>query len=364
MSTQTANPAARLLRSALLHPLNDVDAVEDLLAQVNPMLSLGKIKGRVIAVIAMRDETADARTFVLQPNRHWAGFKAGQHVVVDLELHGVRYQRSYSLSSSPRDRDTIAITVKRQPQGKVSNGLHDALKVGDIVGLGAPNGAFVMPETPPQQILMISAGSGITPVMSMLRDLHARGYDRDIYFLHVCRQPEDAIFAGELHALSAALPGLKLHFHYTAENGRLPMDALTTLVPDYAQRETFLCGPAAFMAEVRTKWERDGIAQRLSSEHFSLVPVSTGVAGESVEIRATRSERVFTAQGAQPLLVEAEAAGLKPRHGCRIGICQSCKCRKQSGTVQNLITGEISSEPNEMIQICITAARSDVQLDL
>jgi stearoyl-CoA 9-desaturase NADPH oxidoreductase len=351
----------KLLRSSWLRPLNDVDAIDDVLAQVNPMLSIGRVKARVVAI---QQETLDTRTFVLRPNRHWAGFAAGQHVVIDVELDGVRHQRTYTLSSAPRERDTIAITVKRQPGGKVSNALHDTLAIGDVVGLSAAAGEFVMPRTPAQKILMISAGSGITPVMSMLRDLQSRGDDRDVFFLHVCRRPEDAIFAGELHALTATLSGLKLHFHFTGENGRLPLEALAALVPDYAQRQTYLCGPAAFMADVQAKWTREGLAARLASEHFGLAPVSTNLPGKSVEVRATRSERLFTAQGTASLLVEAEAAGLKPRSGCRIGICQSCKCRKQSGTVQNLRTGELSSEPNEMIQLCISAARSDVQLDI
>jgi ferredoxin-NADP reductase len=350
-----------ILRSPFFAPLNDVQAIDDLLASANPLWSLTRIKARVVQI---RQETADTRTFVLKPNRNWTGFRAGQHVVVDVELEGVRYQRTYSLSSSPRQRDTIAITVKRQPGGKVANGLHDHLAIGDVVGLSAPAGDFVLPEAPPARILMLSAGSGITPVMSMLRDLQARGYDRDVFFLHVCRTPEDAIFAGELHAATATLPGLKLHLHFTAENGRLSLEALATLVPDYARRQTFLCGPAAFMADVRAKWDREGLGERLACEYFGLAPVITATADAPVEIRATRSERVFTARGARPLLVEAEAAGLKPQHGCRIGICQSCKCRKTSGTVQNLVTGEISSEPNEMIQICISAARSDVQLEI
>ncbi len=349
-----------ILRSPWLAPINDAIALDDLLAQVNPLWSISAVKARVVQI---REETADTRTFVLKPNRHWPGFKAGQHVVIDLERDGVRHQRSYSLSSSPLERDTITITVKRQPGGKISNLLHDRVRAGDVLGLSAPAGEFMLPATTASPLLMISAGSGVTPVMSMLRELRARGDDRDVFFLHVCSRPEDAIFAQELHALAATLPGLKLHFHYTAENGRLPLEALAILVPDYAQRDTFLCGPAAFMADVRAKWDRDGIAGKLSCEYFGIAPI-VGDASATVEVRTTRSERVFTASGARPLLVEAEAAGLTPRHGCRIGICQSCKCRKTSGTVQNLKTGEISSEPNEMIQLCVSAARSDVQLEI
>src|SRR5581483_1347503 len=223
-----------LLANDWFAPFNDAAAIDDVLGQINPMWSVRNVKARVVAI---REETADARTFVLQPNRHWAGFKAGQHVVVDVELDGVRHQRSYSLSSSPSERDTIAITVKRQVEGKVSNALHDRVKVGDVLGLSAASGEFALPVSA-QSILMLSAGSGITPVMAMLRELHARGEDRDVFFLHVCRKPEDAIFAAELHAIAATLPSLKLHFHYTAENGRLPLDTLAILVPDYAQRET------------------------------------------------------------------------------------------------------------------------------
>jgi ferredoxin-NADP reductase len=348
-----------ILTSQWLAPLNDASAIDDVLARIDPLWSVSAAKARVVEI---RDETADARTLVLKPNRHWRGFEAGQHVVIDLELDGVRHQRSYSLSSSPRDRGTLAITVKRQPGGKVSNALHARVKLGDVLGLSAPAGDFRLGATT-GSILMISAGSGITPVMSMLRDLQARGDQRDVFFLHVCRKPEDTIFAAELHAIAADLPGLKLHFHYTAENGRLPLAALAILVPDYAERDTFLCGPAPFMADVRAKWDRDGLASKLSCEHFGIAQIVSDTTAK-VEVRAARSERVFTASASQPLLSEAEAAGLKPRHGCRIGICQSCKCRKVSGTVQNLKTGEISSEPNEMIQLCVSAARSDVQLEI
>lgn len=354
------NTLKPILTSPWLAPLNDADAIDDVLARVNPLWSVRQIKARVIAI---REETADARTFVLQPNRHWPGFKAGQHVVVDVELDGVRHQRSYSLSSSPRERETIAITVKRQPEGKVSNALHDQVKIGDVIGLSAPSGDFSLGGAHRAPILMLSAGSGITPVMAMLRELQGRAEDRDVFFLHVCRKPEDAIFAAELQAIAATLPSLKLHFHYTAENGRLPLETLAILVPDYAQRDTLLCGPAAFMADVRAKWSREGIESKLACEYFGIAPIVMDDAA-TVEIRAARSERLFTASAAQPLLVEAERAGLKPKHGCRIGICQSCKCRKTSGTVQNLLTGEISSEPNEMIQLCVSAARSDVQLEI
>lgn len=358
MLQETLKSAAALIRSPWLRPLNDPAAVNDLLMQINPLWSLDQVKARVVEI---RDETPDTKTFVLAPNQRWDGFAAGQHVVVDFEIRGVRHQRTYSLSSAPDSR-ALAITVKRQPQGKVSNALHDDVNVGTVLTLGAATGEFVLPERLPAKILMLSAGSGITPVMSMLRDLHQRGYQGDVAFVHVCRTPQDIIFGAELHALAGLMPKLRLHLHYSGENGRLAAECWSVLIPDYAERQTFLCGPQSFMDAVKTRWNGEGIADRLASESFTGAVMLAS--GDAAQIRALRSEQSFTAPGKHPLLIEAEDAGLKPKHGCRIGICQSCKCRKVSGTVENLLTGEISSEPNQMIQLCISAARSDLTLDL
>jgi ferredoxin-NADP reductase len=358
---ETLNNVTRLIRSPWLRPLNDAEALDDLLGQVNATWSLDRIKAKVVEI---RQETPDVRSFVLRPNLHWKDFAAGQHVVVEADLNGVRHHRTYSLSSSPREQGLISITVKRQPGGKVSNALHDQLKIGDVLTLSAPAGDFVLPEALPEKLLMISAGSGITPVMSMLRDLQARAPHSDVVFVHACRETQDAIFAGALHALTASMPKLRLHLHFTSENGRLTADSLGHLVPDYAERQSFLCGPESFMNMVRTRWAAEGLTGSLASERFSGPMLRSTAAGAAVEVRAHRSEQLFTATGQQSLLMEAETAGLSPKHGCRIGICQTCKCRKLSGTVENLLTGEISSEPNQMIQLCVSAARSDLALDL
>ena len=360
MLQETLNSATRLIRSPWLRPLNDPAAVNDLLAQINPTWSLESVKARVTEI---RDETPDTKTFVLAPNYRWNGFAAGQHVAVEIEIKGVRHHRTYSLSSAPGQR-TLAITVKRQMEGKASNALHDQLSVGDVLTLSAAAGGFVLPEELPEKILMLSAGSGVTPVMSMLRDLHQRSYVGDVVFVHVCRTSQDIIFGAELHALAGMMPKLRLHLHFSAENGRLAADTLPVLVPDYAERQTFLGGPQSFMDMVGARWQADGLGDRLASESFTGPALHNRAPGDAAEIRALRSEQSFTAPGERPLLMEAEDAGLKPKHGCRIGICQSCKCRKVSGTVENLLTGEISSEPNQMIQLCISAARSDLQLDL
>jgi ferredoxin-NADP reductase len=168
------------------------------------------LEGSRRRVLAVVDETADTKTFVLRPNRNWPGFRAGQHVGVEVEIDGVRHQRRYSLSSAPSARRVIAITVKRQPGGKVSPWLHDRVRAGDVVGLEPPAGTFTLPTPLPERLLMVSAGSGITPVMAMLRDL-AASPALDVVFVHVARRPDDAIFAAELARLASSRPGLTVH---------------------------------------------------------------------------------------------------------------------------------------------------------
>lgn len=346
-----------------LQPLTDRQALSDLLGMIDPLWSLEAIRARVERVI---EETADTRTLILQTNRLWPGFRAGQHAVVEVEIKGVRHQRTYSLSSAPGDGQ-VAITVKRQPGGLVSNHLHDHITAGDVLTLGAPTGEFVADAAPAERLLLIGAGSGITPLMSILRDLHRRKAattPKEIVLLQICRDVDDAIFGHELEALAASWPGFRLVRHYTSEAGRLDAASFATLMPGFAGFRTMLCGPLGFMHELERLWQAHGIATQLQIEHFSFVGKSLAADdAQPREIRCAKSERVFESQG-QTLLVEAEQAGLNPKYGCRIGICRSCQCRKRSGTTQNLLTGEINSEPDQLIQLCISAARSDLQLDL
>ncbi len=345
-----------------LRPLNDVAAIDDLLAHVHPTWSLGRIKARVLAVV---DETADTKTFVLRPNRNWPGFRAGQHVGVEVEIDGVRHQRRYSLSSAPNARRVIAITVKRQPGGKVSSFLHDRVRAGDVVGLEPPAGAFTLPAPLPERLLMVSAGSGITPLMAMLRDVAHGAAPFDLVFVHVARRAEDVIFAAELAELAATRPGLTLHHHHSAERGRFDGATLTALVPDHAERTTLLCGPAGFMATIRAHFAARGLSAQLHEESFGASrTVGCEGAADALEVRCARSERVFAAPTDVPLLVAAEQAGLQPRYGCRMGICHTCSCVKRTGTVENVLTGEVSSEPGERIQLCISRARTELTLEL
>jgi ferredoxin-NADP reductase len=365
VATPWARTVTAPLRAALQHrwvePIVRLDAVEDALAALHPMLSLSEVRVRVCKVI---DETASTKTFVLQPNAHWAGARAGQFVRLRVEIEGRRVERVYSLSSRPGAR-RLAITVKRQDDGLVSQTLHRRVTAGAVLTISQADGAFVLPQALPAKMLLLSGGSGITPVMAMLRDLHARGYTGDVMFLHVCRSPADLIFAQPLQDIATAFPALKLKLHFTQSAGRFSPETLGADVPDLAERETWLCGPAELMNDVHRHWEDEAFTAPLHSERFTapaLRPAS--FPGAPVTVSLTRSGGAFTTSGSEPLLVQAERAGLTPKHGCRIGICRSCQCLKTQGTVENLQTGEVSSSPNELIRLCISAAHSDVALAL
>jgi ferredoxin-NADP reductase len=355
--------AARIARFAdqpLITAMVRSSAIEDTLTALHPLLSLGQVRARVERIV---DETPDTKTFVLRPNAHWQGARSGQFVRVQVEMDGRLVERVYSLSS-PAGAKHISITVKRQDGGQVSTHLHTQVRVGDVLTLSQAAGEFVLPAVLPAQMFLLSAGSGITPVIAMLRELHARGYQGDVCFVHMCRSMQDLIFGAELQQLQASWPALRLVTHFTNEHGRLDTTTLQALVPDLAQRATWMCGPGAWMDAVHALWSDAGFSTPLQSERFVAVLRIAAEAGAPAAVLCTSTGKTFTTNGPDALLVQAERAGLAPKHGCRMGICASCQCTKTSGTVQNLVTGDISSAPNETIRLCISAARSDLTLAL
>lgn len=361
MAVAVNTPLVKALRHPWVEHIVRLGAVEDVLAAVHPLLSLAEVRARVVRIV---DETATTKTFVLQPNALWAGAQAGQFVRVQLEINGRRVERAYSLSSRP-GAGRIAFTVKRQDAGLVSQHLHRTVRVGDVLTISQALGEFVLPPELPANMLLLSAGSGITPVMSMLRDLKARAYRGDVVFLHVCRAADDLIFAAQLQAIAADFPSLRMVLYYDATAGQFTPQTLAQQVPDLVARSTWMCGPAGFMDAISAYWEAEGLDSPLFSERFVGAPLLPSTApGTPVQVVFALSGGSFTTQGTAPLLVQAERAGLIPKHGCRIGICRSCQCVKTHGTVENLQTGEVSSTPNELIRLCISTARTDVALAL
>lgn len=343
---------------------------EHWLGELAPLRSLSQARARVERVVA---ETPDTRTFFLRPNRHWRGHRAGQFTTVELEIDGVRRSRCYSISSAPGEA-LLSITVKRVPSGRVSGWLHDRVGPGAVLGLGSAAGDFVLPERPPERLLLYSGGSGITPVMSILRHLSRRDAVHDVVFVHHARTRRDVIFLRELEALAARHRGLRIALRLSDQLGDAPrFDArwLAAVAPDFAERATFLCGPPGLMDQVERTWDAAGASALLRRERFVVPSPSPPPAGASPASEAgqatvvlARSGRHLAVDATRPLLEQLERAGERPAHGCRMGICNTCACRKRSGTVRNLVTGAQSSRPDEEIRLCISAPESDVELAL
>ncbi len=350
-----------VLRSRWLHPLNDADAWERMLVGINPMWSMRDYPARVIAIV---DETADTKSFVLKPVRRWPGHRAGQHVVLEVEIEGRRLHRSFSLSSAPAPDRCIRISVKRQPGARVSGWLHERVGVGDVLRLSAPAGSFGAADGA-SPLLMVSAGSGITPLMAIVEDLHARADHRPVVFIHCCRTPADFIFGDQLRELARVWPALDLRLHCSEQAGRLDVRSLAQMLPDYHRHQALVCGPRAMTEDIERLYRDVGAADHVRSENYSgRIPSRATATDATHAVHCSVTEQTFTSSSTASLLESAEAAGMKPAHGCRIGICKTCQCRKRSGTVENLRTGEISSEPDQLIQLCVSVARSPLELAL
>lgn len=332
----------------------------DYLELLNPLWSRRTLRARVVRV---RDETADARTLTLRPGRGWRAHRAGQFIQLAVTLDGRRHSRSYSLSSAPGRADgCVDVTVKAAPGGRVSAHLVRALRVGAYLPVSAAQGDFVLPDPVPAKVLFLTAGSGITPVMSMLR---AATSPPDVAHLHWAPGAADVIFGAELQALAAHEPGYRLGSILTRAGGdHFNAALLASQCPDWREREVWACGPQPLLDAVTAHWTDAGLGARLHVERFHAprAVLPPDAAGGRVTFAA--SARTVEADGATPLLAVAERAGMNPPHGCRMGICHTCDATLVAGCVRDLRTGALLAEPGQRVQPCVCAAAGDVTLDL
>ena len=362
--TDTARRLTGLLRdgaSRLSHPL----LPDDYLQLLNPLWSSRELRGRVVEV---RPETDTAATLVIKPGWGWSGqYTAGQYVGIGHQVDGRWHWRSYSLTSTPvRDDGLISITVKAMPEGFLSGHLVNGLAPGTIVRLAAPQGDFVLPDPLPPKVLFLTAGSGITPVMSMLRTLDARcAADGtalpDVVLVHSAPTERDVLFRQELHRLAERHEGLQLHEQLTEAMGLLDVAELATVCPDWDERQTWACGPPAMLDAAEALWKARGLTRSLHLERFSVDLAGAG--GEGGTVTFARSGRTAEVDGATTLLLAGEAAGVVMPFGCRMGICQSCVLPLTAGATRDLRSG-IEHVAGERVQTCISAAAGDCVLDV
>lgn len=345
------------------HALAVAEAVATPLVPQDYLDLVAPLRGSVLRgrIESVHPETRDAVTLVIRPGRGWSSHRAGQYVRVGVDVDGVRLWRAYSLTSPPTPDRLIAITVKAIPDGVVSNYLVRRARPGMLVQLDPPTGDFTLPEPRPDKVLFITAGSGITPVMGMLRS-HLAGLT-DVVHVHAAPSRDEVIFGGELRRL-ARTGRLALIEHHDDVDGLLSTERLSTHVPDLAERAAWACGPAGLLGVLEAFYADAGLTDRLHTERFRPLVLATGAGGT---VTFTRQDRSVEAPGDTPLLSAGEAAGVLMPSGCRMGICFGCVVPLAEGSVRDLRTGEITHAvpgDNVQIQTCVSAAAGACRIDL
>lgn len=336
---------------ALCTPLVPADYL-DLVAPMRP----GAYRARLLEV---RSETTRATTLVLRASRPLDGWRPGRYVRLGVEVDGVRLWRSYSLTAPPAADGTFTLTVGRHDAGKVSGALA-AARPGLVVELDGPAGEFTLPAQAPAKTLFVTAGTGLTPVMGMLRSRLADL--ADVVVVHSARTADDVLFGAELRAW-AAQGRLRLVERHTAEQGRLDPAALAAAVPDLLERDVWACGPAGLLADLTEAAEAAGWADRLTTEQFHAVVVEPGEGGT---VTFARGGVTVDADGATALLDAGEGAGVLLPSGCRMGICFQCVVPLVDGTVRDVRNGTLTTatpDDTALVQTCVSAAAGPCTVD-
>jgi ferredoxin-NADP reductase len=358
--------AVRVLAARITTPL----LPDDYLHLANPLWSARELRGRVLEV---RRETVDSATLVIKPG--WGfrfDYQPGQYVGIGLLMDGRWRWRSYSLTSIPvtsgsagpvtsRQSRTITIAVKAMAEGFLSTHLVGGVEPGTIVRLAAPQGNFVMPDPAPASVLFLTGGSGVTPVMSMLRTLARRNQIGDVLHLHSAPTAADVLFGAELSELASHHDGYAVRLRSTRTQGRLDLSRLDDEVPDWRERQTWACGPEGMLNAAERVWSAAGIPERLHLERFAVSRAAPH--GQGGTVGFARSGKSVVADAATSLMDAGENAGVQMPFGCRMGICQSCVVPLVEGHVRDLRTG-VEHEPGTRVQTCISAASGDCVLDV
>lgn len=374
----TASSSSRtLLRRALASPLVDrltaPYGIDRYLELVDPRWAVHRVRAEVVAVAR---QTRGTVTLTLRPNDVWTGFRAGQHVEVGVDIDGTVHHRCFSLAGSPSHPDgLLELTVKANPDGRVSRYLVDRARPGMVLRLSEARGEFVVPaiEQRTRPLVLISGGSGITPVLSMLRTLVDDAHAGPVTFVHYAQSEADVCYLDEIRHLVDGLPDGRLLLGFPDEpaadakaagrlSGFFGADHLAAITDAPDAIDVYLCGPAPLMAAVEELFADLDLSDRIHLERFGAPPLDPDLDLGAGTVAFNRSLLTVAAEGT--LLDTAEAAGVNPAFGCRRGICGTCTTTKTAGRVRNTVTGQESASDTEPIRLCVSVACGDVTLDL
>jgi ferredoxin-NADP reductase len=334
---------------------------DDYLELINPLWSTRELRGKIERI---EPETETASTVVIKPSYRFDGHEPGQYCRIGIDIQGRRHWRAYSLTSDPDNEEgIISITVKNVDEGVVSPYLTQRGRVGTIIGLGGIEGEFTLPEEIPEKLLFISAGSGITPIMSMLRSLDHQDEMNDVVLIHSAKDEDDVIFGEQLRELEKKHEGFKLHEQHTGSMGRFePAKHFDEICPDWKERDIYLSGPEGMLDAVEEHVDEMGDCDRLFMERFQ-PKLGTGETGDGGKIIFTESDCEAISDGETPIMVAGEEKGLDMPYGCREGICHTCVLTLKTGQIRDLRTGKVSGSEGETIRTCINAPEGNIEIE-
>jgi len=336
------------------------------LSHISRTWSVNRVKARVMRI---NEESGDVKSFYIKPNSLWKGFLPGQHVNISVKINGRFQTRTFSFSSHPSEK-YLRFTIKRIPGGLLTNFVHENTKPGDIWELGEANGEFVLNQKfENDKLLFISGGSGITPILSQLKQLSLENSKAQITLLYFSKTENDILFKNELNLLSHTLKNFKI-YHFLSEEkntrynfGFFHETILQKYIPDFKDYLTFFCGPPALKQLVLKFYTEEKIQDQFQSEDFGATIQNGDMESSTQKVKLlfrAREEEV----GSQNILDSLLNKGISLQHGCKSGICNTCACMKAKGRVKNLITGKISDDSREKIKLCVSVAMTELQLEV
>ncbi len=363
-----ANVAPSALRKVVA-PFVNPGIFDFWVSKLNPAWSWDRPLARVVE---RKVEALDTVTLLLKPNAHCGTFVPGQHINVTAEVNGRRTTRSYSLTGIPRRDGRLSLTIKRVDKGVLSTHLVQHTQVGDVLELGPAFGEMTLPAKPEGEWLFLAAGSGITPLMSLTRSLVAQNMPVDLTLIYWAKTRAELCFVRELRELATKFPRFKLQFVLEKEpqllqgeeSGLISAEQLARVVGSLAAKQVYACGPSGFVDAARSLTE--GQVRSFMAEGFTpMAPITVAdAATATVKVHLAASGRDLDIPTNLSILDALEAQGLKPKVGCRMGVCRTCVCTRTEGTTLDMQSGEQDAQPGIDVRICMTRARTDLTLDL
>ena len=354
---QAIEKRASLFNSMAQSVMNSHDA-NFWLQKINPLWSMNQPLAKVVKkqIVAK-----DMVSLILQCNRHVQRGVAGQHHPVTVEIAGRHYERTYSLMQV--DADHLCLTVKKVDQGLVSSWLVDQSQTGDILRLGQPYGEMQQQVQTPR-LLLLAAGSGITPMLSLIEAFCQSRQLKAIFvqLMYWVKTHEDAAYAEYLKEVAENFANFTYQVFYTQEQDQRLNQTHVDQLKSLHETTVYACGPSGFAAMAESLFNH---AAAIQTQAFSLSQFDTDATDTGfINVTLTQSNKTLAIPKGQSILSSLEHQGIKPKHGCRMGICNKCACTKAQGATKNLLNGSANHEPSQLLKICVNSAQSDLVIDL